>query len=379
MIRWFRSLQDRVRLPSEVLGLMVAANGDAKRMVGLGEALAQQYGSFMADPLRRVIETIHRHPRMDVVVAASQWLLPPRYGILLRSALASNRTTDAAELCRDDFRAGALMDALHRPVAKHGGSGGWLAIVFVLAFISQWIIPTFRNLFEEFGLDLPRLTQTIINSGETISLLAWMLFVVLTASRIIVWVMRFTVADPHWITHGLQSFQPGSHRSNAMWAVCGLVRLGHPLSAAVEDVAQSCATRNPKLASWLRRRLHRVDAAASAPSAAENSFDRFGSGEVERLVTFIDRRRWGGSIEWIRRCLGRSVRGDLKQLTDNDVPLAARYCASLCDNRPLGSGVVWTAVRVIRTAGIIGLAIAIGGIVIGLFMPLVALVRGLTG
>ncbi len=163
----------------------------------------------------------------------------------------------------------ALLDARgQEPVTSSYGPGSlgsefirtWLGFAFcwfILAFLGYFILPTFAKMFDEFGLDLPVITQSLMALNVVVG---W-----LVLGGLIFWlavgVVQFWLAqelNPQWFKpwRWHQRFVPAPISLLPLLAI--VVGAGRPLAAGVATLARFHPV--PKLRERLYSALARIEA-----------------------------------------------------------------------------------------------------------------------
>ncbi|MEX0745886.1 MAG: type II secretion system F family protein [Phycisphaeraceae bacterium] len=231
-----------------------------------------------------------------------------------------------------------------------------VSLTLMLGLISAFILPNFVEIFEDFDVRLPWMTQWMIDWLPIIGVLLLPLSALLglTAAGRATWSMFSTPSHvpPPWtpVTDVVVWMTPGAHAlvrdrglADAFHLAADALRAGVPLH---EALAQASALR---VNGVLRRRLHRVAC------------------EVEAGRELGDAARQAGLPALVVGMLG-AAHGELVRTFD----FLARYYQHRFSR--LAELARATAVPVVVLAA----ALAVGWVVLAMFLPLVALIDGTT-
>ena len=245
-----------------------------------------------------------------------------------------------------------LMTARMRDIIAYPMFSIHLSIITVM-YISMKIVPKFKAMFEEMlsVQTLPPITRLIMGVGMFIHdnwLISIFLYVVLLGFSI--WLFTPGLA-PHRVLMSIINSMPGSLKivhslDSARFCTLGstFIRQNMPLHDAMETSAQLVDQ------SSLRKALQRV---AQRLRSGGNISDAFAAEkEIDPLIvqTFANAPEKELSV----------VLGQLGELFEHRVTLAVR-----------SASFVWTAVSFLATA------LVVCAVAVGMFQPLVAVIRGL--
>jgi type II secretory pathway component PulF len=236
----------------------------------------------------------------------------------------------------------------------------WLTLVYpivlaglalvVLMGLSVFVIPEFRNIFDEFGLELPPLSQ---------------------------WIIEFAV----WLTSwgGLLLLSVGAVLVILLLKANGLVP--KRMAAWLGDWIRPPFGRRASVARFARFLADLLEAGVELPDAL-----RIAGYSIQR--TRMQRAAWSLANE-IERDAGQHNRkwswplsATICHAISADVATAARVHLlreiSLAHAERVRVGLSWTS-GVVEPAAILLVGFVVGLVVLGLYLPLVKLIEGLTG
>ena len=322
---------------------------------GLRAAAAESTSRRVAEALRTIASLTDQGRDLKTIMAEQGALLPPHVCGLVAAAERTRSLGAALDDLVEHHRAtrdawGRVLGAIAYPTF----------VIFLtaalMAFLPIFVIPQFKEMFEEFELDLPYSTQLLIGLSDTVVWMGvgpgkWLLFtcmfmlvvVVVAASLGIgtAWTQRFAasipILGPMWHWSGAAAFT----RLLAM-----LLEQEVPLSEAIVLAGEGAYDPDIRAAALLVAR--EVEGGSSFSAALD--------GNASFPATMVPFVRWGETA------------GDLADglRTISDILLERVYMrAALL--RTVSPPVVFLFV-----------GLMVGFVTVGLFMPLVSLIQGLT-
>jgi type II secretory pathway component PulF len=325
------ALSDRRRLdPAPLVEALAGEFGGqyGQRLMQLASALAA--GTPVVDAAEQTPELLDRSTATALRLANESSALPEMYEALL----AGNAMTEA-ETASDKGEGSELVRT----------AAGFLVAGMILTFIMMFIVPTFATLFEEFGLDLPAPTLLLISASKYASLII---------------VMVIPIAVVYLVLRGRAINVSLTNRFNPL----ALDRRSLPSSLSLRSLLAIVAQSGRPIATGLATlsRYHDRPSARNRLTRAcrkiEQGREPWGSLAEERLLSkrealALAASQSGQTQAWL---LGWSVRSRLNR-------------------KHIRSRVFARTISFVCTF-ILGLVVAFT--VISLFMPLVALITGLT-
>jgi len=221
----------------------------------------------------------------------------------------------------------------------------WLSIFlfFILLFLCRKVIPVFARIFEDFGMELPRITLIAIGAANTV--LFWLPLLGCMAPLGILLLLAVFGATPLWAP----IFGRMSSRRESGVLMRGLacaMRCGFPLTRALELLAAT----HPR---WMiQQRLQRAHARVVQGESWITSMRETRLLSVTDAAVLAPAER-AGNLIWA-----------LEEMADRQVRINVQWLQFFAN----------TLFPIVL--GLIGGVVAI--FVIGLFLPLVGLINGLT-
>jgi protein transport protein HofC len=130
-------------------------------------------------------------------------------------------------------------------------------LAFVLGFLCYWIVPKFRVIFADFGVELPEVTQQMIRVSDVFVGYVWLvvpaLGLPLTIALLLTWVHLIGWGNLNWPL--VMRWFPRRDTPGVLHGLAYAVASGKPLPAVVEDAALAQPRRD------LSARLGRVSRA----------------------------------------------------------------------------------------------------------------------
>jgi type II secretory pathway component PulF len=223
-----------------------------------------------------------------------------------------------------------------------------LAACLIGILFSFWIAPQFEEMFEEFGIELPEITLAVLGFAQLIRRWWWIVLAFPAGVILANWILnRMTgahrSAGSSWIDQKLMS----TRDSLASWAwhISLLLSAGLTQSEAIENAGIATGK------SWLRERSEKW-AKNRQPSDPANEQSFFVNPEFQLLDRAMQLPLSAGKVALLRE-------------------VATFYWDR---NRTIGDW--WVQWLVVLILWLVGAAIFIS--ILSLFMPLIAIVSGLT-
>ncbi len=218
-----------------------------------------------------------------------------------------------------------------------------LATIVLAIGFSFFLAPQFQEMFAEFGIELPYLTKLVINVSEAIRHWWWAILAVPLLACFLIWALNFIGQSSRpgnlsWIDHRLMS----TRNALACWAwhVAMLMEAGVGQHKAVETAGG--ATGN----SWIRHVSLNWDEKRNADQ------DQFSNHQYQLLSNAMQLPPSQGKIAALRQ-------------------IAAYYW-----DRNRNTGDWWIHLLIALFLWIVGIVVFCT--IVSLFMPLIAIVSGLT-
>ena len=217
----------------------------------------------------------------------------------------------------------------------------------ILGFIGYWIIPKLKHIFLDFKSELPPLTQRIMEANDFVVanffLLPGVIFLLWVGQRILV---RCGLLEDGWrptFVYGL--IYPRGRAPDVLRFLHVTTESGRPLLGAFETLSHS--TSNPLLAERFAAIVQDIHKGNDCWTALHD-YSLLTPSEV-RLLQSAQR---AGNLSWALKAVARSI----ERRINYRMLLVREY---------------------LEPAFIVGLGTLVGLIVVGLFLPLVRLIRSL--
>jgi type IV pilus assembly protein PilC len=285
------------------------------------------------------------------------WSLPE--ALRMVPGVASRETRLAAALGQDTGRLAGCLRALRSPVRSRLATL-WLEVVpriayplfllvvvnGVLTFWMLYLAPRYQRIFKDFNMPLPVETERTLALGEVAMQYSWILTV---AVPVLAAVLLVLLLSPtlRWYFPLVGRLYRAYVRTQVLQGLSYLLQLGQPAPAAVGVLADSgCfvggARRRLRA---LRRRLERGEPLADS-LRRENGLPR-------AMVPLLHSAERAGNLPWA-----------LGELAD---VLAGRLARRV---QRLGLALF--------PVPVVGIGVVVGVIVVGLFVPLITIINGLS-
>lgn len=339
-----------------IVGTLAAvSNTDLPLGEGLRAAADESTSGRVSQALRVLARRADQGQDLQAIVADQSDFLPPHVRGLVKAGARTRRLGAALDDLVEHHR--SVRDVWSRVLLSIAYP---LTVLFVtaviLAFLPLYIVPQFKQMFEEFDLELPAATQMLIGLSDAVIWMGegpgkWLMLACFFSFVIIVvaatfgigtaWTQRFAatmpLVGPMWYWSGAAAFS----RLLAM-----MIEQEVPLDEALTLSADGVSDPNVRQAALLLAR--RVENGASLADAMQAD-DRLPA----TMIPFV---KWGEKA------------GDLPDglRTISDI-LLTRVHMRAAMLRTISPPVVFLLVGLI-----------IGFVVISLFMPMVSLIQGLS-
>ncbi len=314
-------------------------------------------------------------PVLDAFADERRWWLSARarhMANLLRGGMTLPEAIDrcpgllpreAAMTIRVGYQAGALPQALHEAAGSQVSHDGlWhqligriMYLVFLVFFASQIlvfvmlkIVPQFKKIFDDFGVQLPSITTLMIAASNAFAAYWWifglpLLLLWLLVLHAILRYIGWIAWDPPILRRLTRRF----HTQAVLRTLAVVAERQQPMPEGIAAMAQ----RYP--AGWIRRRLRQVQADVEAGRCWSESMAARGLiSQADRAV--LDAAQRVGNLAWALREMAAS---NMRRLV---------YRLNV-------------AVQLLFPAAIVAFGLLEAVFVFGCFMPLVALIQTLTG
>ncbi|MEO8494095.1 MAG: type II secretion system F family protein [Planctomycetota bacterium] len=150
-----------------VVALAELSNSELPLAEGLRAAAAESVSPRVARALRQIAGDIERGYALESIMSERGQFLPPHVRGLIAAASQTRRMGVALDDLVEHHRAtrevwSKVLGAIAYPMIV-------LAMtVFVLGFLPVFVVPQFKQMFEEFGLQLPAITRAVISFSDAI-------------------------------------------------------------------------------------------------------------------------------------------------------------------------------------------------------------------
>jgi type II secretory pathway component PulF len=340
------SAEEAAQLAGHAAGLAQAGLPLGEGLRALAEELPRPR---LQAALRRIADSVDAGQPLGAAVAAQGRRLPEYLQCMLTASAASGRFSQVLQqLSTVERNRVALARRLRLMLAYPAFL--LVAVVFLMLFLSMVIVPQFGKIFADFGTDLPVITQLIMRVfspiGGLVVLAAFAALVlglllaaglksrVAWAQRIAYWI---PLVGPCWRFRGLAEF-------SRMMAL--LLDLQVPLPQALRAMAGGSREADVRAAC-----RHLADCVEAGVPFSE-ALARFN----EFPVTFRPLVEWGER----QRALGDAMRG----------------ITEMCEGRLRFQSLLMEAV--LLPGVLVLVAFSVGLVIIGLFLPLIALIQKLS-
>lgn len=322
----------------------------------LEEGLRQLGKDVRSPRLRSVLESVAADVEsgqpLEAALERSAPRLPPLYASVVKAGVASGQLAGTLLNLSNHLR---LISSTRRLISE---ALLYPACVLLIAFgllcsVLILILPQFREMFAELGVPLPAVTRAMLALGDALPGVLIASGFTLFAIATIVCVLRMTARGRRWVERAYLALPLvgglGLHslRARFLRAMAFAVNSGLPLPEALRLSAG--ATASPSIVEDVDRIADRVEGGAEIADACERS------ALVPPMFGYVVRLRSVGS----------------------DLGVALAELAKAAESRALHGQAMLRAW--LAPAAIVLVGAFIGVVIVGLFMPLVSVIRGVSG
>lgn len=215
--------------------LLVAAVGSGRSTVDDLRFHQNRFTGFVGRAYRKLLADLTHGMPWPAAIAANRRALP-RMAQAFAGVIACDPAAAVRDFDEDDSRDGAF-GAIRQHMAQRFA---YLATVFmmmvgVMAFVAIKIVPAYQSIFEDFGLNLPRLTISFIEAANAFSsyaggpILAVFALVVVAAGIVGV----FYLWDRPVLQNVADRLARSRHDAQVLRLLAGAIARGAPLDEAL--------------------------------------------------------------------------------------------------------------------------------------------------
>jgi type IV pilus assembly protein PilC len=308
----------------------------------------------IAATVRQIADELERGESLGDSFQKHAAHFPPAYGRLVEAGVRNNNLSGMLLSLGQHLETvaqlrAALWRALSYPIAV------FLALCFVVAFITHFVLPKFEVIFHDFGTRLPVITEMLLKSSRGVGTAAIVLAVLLVVAVVVLQILRLTGRDAgvrDAIGLHLPLIGPTLRRSLiSRW--CDAVRLG-------------------------------IEGGMDLPAAMRTAADAAGSPrlkrEVERLVAHLESGQPLGSAGrqklipgTVLAAMELSARQGAPGVLAEVLGTLARMYQQQARAKVMLIPAVLTPLLLAILSAIIGL------IIVGMFAPLISLIQAVSG
>jgi type IV pilus assembly protein PilC len=304
----------------------------------------------LAATIREVVAELERGTALGEAFEKFHTRFPPLYGKLVAAGVRANNLTGML------LNLGRHLDLVTRLRSMLWRAFAYplmvlLALALVMLFLGAVVIPQFAVLFKDFGIQLPGITLFLLHSSRWLPWVAVAFFSLVVASPLIWRLLRLAKYDRaivDYVVVPLPLIGPVMHR-NLISRWCDAVRLG-------------------------------VEAAMDLPSAIELAGEAIGSPKLRADgETLIQALSAGQPLDQIARfrSLPATVAAVLSIGSEQrDLPAMLQTLSEMYQQQ--AEVRVGLVPGVLTPILIVLIAIIIGIVILGLFLPFISLLRSLT-
>jgi general secretion pathway protein F len=335
------------RLSTFVKAVGAAAASRVPLEVTLAALAEDKNDPRLAAVARSLVAELERGVPMDRAIVQLEGQLPAEVRGLLRAGLESGDLAGTFQCFADERLAAQrigrrIMAAIAYPLLVVA------LLVPLMLFISVWVLPMFRALFEELELDLPGITMLVLDVGAQLPGLIGGVTLFLIGVPLVL-----RVVGGRWLFHRARAATPvvgplwtwsGQREFAAM--LSSFLELRLPLAGAVLHTGEVISDRNMSRA--CRRVAERLETGQPLSTCLNHSihFDR-------SLVSMV---AWGESR--------------------NLLPEALRISTEVFDDRITQQAVLIQ--RLLPPVTLVAVGMMVFCVVIGLMLPLVSMIEALS-
>jgi type II secretory pathway component PulF len=150
-----------------VVTIAELSNSELPLVEGLRAAADEAASPRVAKALRQIAADVEQGYALDSVVSQREQFLPPHVRGLIAAASRTHRMGVALDDLVEHHRAtrevwAKVLGAIAYPLIVLG------LTLFIMMFLPIFIVPTFKKMFEEFGLELPAVTRAVITFSDSV-------------------------------------------------------------------------------------------------------------------------------------------------------------------------------------------------------------------
>lgn len=150
-----------------VIAIAELSNSERPLVEGLRAAADEATGRRIARALRRIAADVEQGYALESVMDRHGQFLPPHVRGLVAAASRTRRVGLALDDLVEHHR--ATREVWARVLGAIAYPSIVLSLtVFILAFLPIFIVPQFKQMFNEFGLELPAITKAIIGVSDAV-------------------------------------------------------------------------------------------------------------------------------------------------------------------------------------------------------------------
>lgn len=285
--------------------LMVLASGvaDADVLSTTLRSLASESGSPWSDRILHLVLLLEQGYSLSKAAGTVESLLPEETIIAIRIAeeagnLEAALSGEAARLLSRTAQppGSSLMTSIATLLSV------LIVMIGIVSFLMVYIIPKFRMIFEDFGMELPPMTQALIEMSDSafgLSLLLWMPTVAglfgLCAFGWKVQLELLSQGRSHWLDWRARHRTPMVLRMLSLTTAMGCT-LGEGLRSALAEMVPS------RIATQLSKVRHDISSGSDLPSALHvNGFI------TRRESWFLEAATRTRHLDWAMRHLAANI------------------------------------------------------------------------
>ncbi|MEN1678126.1 MAG: type II secretion system F family protein [Planctomycetota bacterium] len=347
LVEWRLARRDLQR--RSVWSLITRCQQRGRALAPMLELNQQRFTGHVGRAYRQMLRFLTHGDALPIALAAAPRAAP-------RDALAAATLAGESPVPTDPRLAGDQ---------SLGMQGEWLRLTYGLGYlvtvvsvgallltgVMLYIVPSFRQIFEEFELDLPSMTVTLVDlagvTGGTLgSLIVMFALCVVLFALITLVLYAFDIPVLRGLTDRLLWFR---HRAAVLLLLAEAAERGMTFAGAIDRLANHA----PGYASGLvRRRLRRAYAELTA---GQHWVDSLRKARLIRLcdTSALEAARGAGNLPWV-----------LRRIADENLTHGL-FRLKLCE-------------KIVLPTLIVLLAAAVGFVVVALFLPLVALIENMS-
>ncbi len=221
-----------------LLRLVAVANHQRLDLAQLVRLLSSEHRGFASRRLARLANRLEQGTPFVDAIEQQRNLLSDEQVLELQLANQSGTTTqtldDLIERTSERSR-----DAANQVLqALMYGLGLTLAVGFILTFLTLFISPTYKEIFEEFGLRLPRLLDSLIWWSSAIGRNLPLIAMALVLCATVLWYFRPLRSVQRWIFSRVAKSSVQLRIAHLLRMLAGSIEAGRPLPGALSTLAR---------------------------------------------------------------------------------------------------------------------------------------------